>query len=112
MEQQITELLEQNQELIQALQSKENTSNNKITSQFQEFEEENENFVVRQLGWALNFSRSLFQPLVGSFLPASVLQFLGGRGSLIVKLTDPWPACLQFEPCTNEDPSCRGDRCM
>ncbi|GFW56382.1 hypothetical protein TNCV_2088911 [Trichonephila clavipes] len=29
------------------------------------------------------------------------------RGSLVVKVTDSWPACQGFEPCTAEDPLCR-----
>ncbi|GFV19138.1 hypothetical protein TNCV_3223561 [Trichonephila clavipes] len=31
-----------------------------------------------------------------------------GRGSLVVKVTDSWPACHQFQPSTAEDPPCRG----
>ncbi|GFV66613.1 hypothetical protein TNCV_1612221 [Trichonephila clavipes] len=28
------------------------------------------------------------------------------RGSLVVKVTDSWPACHEFEPNTVEDPPC------
>ncbi|GFT09323.1 hypothetical protein TNCV_5062071 [Trichonephila clavipes] len=28
----------------------------------------------------------------------------------VVKVTDSWPACHEFEPNTTEDPPCRGDR--
>ncbi|GFX61357.1 uncharacterized protein TNCV_4894011 [Trichonephila clavipes] len=35
-----------------------------------------------------------------------------GRGSLVVKVTDSWNACHDFEPCTTEDPPCRGGRYM
>ncbi|GFS88850.1 hypothetical protein TNCV_3569501 [Trichonephila clavipes] len=31
-----------------------------------------------------------------------------GRGSLVVKVTDLWPACHEFELRTTEDPPCRG----
>ncbi|GFY03400.1 hypothetical protein TNCV_1173581 [Trichonephila clavipes] len=30
------------------------------------------------------------------------------RGSLVVKVTDSWPACHEFEPITTADPPCRG----
>ncbi|GFV41651.1 hypothetical protein TNCV_3628021 [Trichonephila clavipes] len=29
-----------------------------------------------------------------------------GRGSLVVKVTDLWPACREFEPITAESPPC------
>ncbi|GFS84099.1 hypothetical protein TNCV_2364911 [Trichonephila clavipes] len=32
-------------------------------------------------------------------------------GSLVVKVTDSWLACLEFEPSTAENPPCRGGRC-
>ncbi|GFW17285.1 hypothetical protein TNCV_1957561 [Trichonephila clavipes] len=31
-----------------------------------------------------------------------------GHGSLVVKITDSWPACHDIEPITAEDPPCRG----
>ncbi|GFV45034.1 hypothetical protein TNCV_907811 [Trichonephila clavipes] len=31
-----------------------------------------------------------------------------GCGSLVVKITDSWPACHDFEPSTAEDTPCRG----
>ncbi|GFX62570.1 hypothetical protein TNCV_4867331 [Trichonephila clavipes] len=31
-------------------------------------------------------------------------------GSLVVKATDSWPVCHDFEPGTTEDPPCRRDR--
>ncbi|GFW27762.1 hypothetical protein TNCV_766431 [Trichonephila clavipes] len=31
--------------------------------------------------------------------------------SLVVKVMDAWLACHEFEPCTAEDPPCRGYRC-
>ncbi|GFS84383.1 hypothetical protein TNCV_4605891 [Trichonephila clavipes] len=31
--------------------------------------------------------------------------------TLVVKVTDSWMACHEFEPCTAEDPPCRGGRC-
>ncbi|GFY04429.1 uncharacterized protein TNCV_4415171 [Trichonephila clavipes] len=31
-----------------------------------------------------------------------------GRGSLVVKVTDSWSTCHEFEPNTAEDPPCRG----
>ncbi|GFU77571.1 hypothetical protein TNCV_3499431 [Trichonephila clavipes] len=31
-----------------------------------------------------------------------------GRGSFVVKVTDSWLACHEFEPSTTEDPPCRG----
>ncbi|GFT90501.1 hypothetical protein TNCV_4491891 [Trichonephila clavipes] len=34
-----------------------------------------------------------------------------GRGILLVKVTDSWPACPEFEPCTTEDLPCIGYRC-
>ncbi|GFT85568.1 hypothetical protein TNCV_4252951 [Trichonephila clavipes] len=33
------------------------------------------------------------------------------RGSLVIKVTDSWLACHQFEPSTSEDSPYRGDRC-
>ncbi|GFX36348.1 hypothetical protein TNCV_4932611 [Trichonephila clavipes] len=33
-----------------------------------------------------------------------------GHGNLVVKVTDPWPVCHEFEPCTTKDPPCRGDQ--
>ncbi|GFX17805.1 DUF4817 domain-containing protein [Trichonephila clavipes] len=33
-----------------------------------------------------------------------------GRGSLVMKVTDSWPACREFEPSTAEDSPCRGGR--
>ncbi|GFV19142.1 hypothetical protein TNCV_3223601 [Trichonephila clavipes] len=33
---------------------------------------------------------------------------LEGCGTLVVKVTDSWPACHEFEPSTVEDPPCRG----
>ncbi|GFT66541.1 uncharacterized protein K02A2.6 [Trichonephila clavipes] len=44
VEQQIAELLRQNQELIRALQNRDNSSNHKVTVQFEKFDEEKENF--------------------------------------------------------------------
>ncbi|GFT51213.1 hypothetical protein TNCV_5036481 [Trichonephila clavipes] len=32
----------------------------------------------------------------------------GGRGSLVVKVTDSWPPCHEFDPRTAKDPPCRG----
>ncbi|GFT30560.1 hypothetical protein TNCV_4287021 [Trichonephila clavipes] len=37
---------------------------------------------------------------------ALALTPLGGRGSLVVKVTDSWPACHEFEPSTTEHPPC------
>ncbi|GFU91460.1 hypothetical protein TNCV_2542281 [Trichonephila clavipes] len=34
-----------------------------------------------------------------------------GRDSLVVKVTDSWPACHEFEPGIADDPLRRGDRC-
>ncbi|GFS80980.1 uncharacterized protein K02A2.6 [Trichonephila clavipes] len=44
MEQQIADLLRQNQDLIRALQIRENSHSHKVTVQFEKFDEENENF--------------------------------------------------------------------
>ncbi|GFV27295.1 uncharacterized protein K02A2.6 [Trichonephila clavipes] len=44
VEQQIAELLRQNQELIRVLQNRDNSSNHKVTVQFEKFDEEKENF--------------------------------------------------------------------
>ncbi|GFR32279.1 transposon Tf2-6 polyprotein [Trichonephila clavata] len=44
MEQQITELLRQNEELIRALQNRDHSSSHKVTVQFKKFDKENENF--------------------------------------------------------------------
>ncbi|GFY24778.1 hypothetical protein TNCV_2689691 [Trichonephila clavipes] len=33
------------------------------------------------------------------------------RGSLVVKVTDSWPVCHEFKPCTTEDPPFSGGRC-
>ncbi|GFT84695.1 hypothetical protein TNCV_2767121 [Trichonephila clavipes] len=33
---------------------------------------------------------------------------LRDHGSLVVKVTDSWPTCHEFEPSTTEDPSCSG----
>ncbi|GFV36118.1 hypothetical protein TNCV_4964661 [Trichonephila clavipes] len=33
------------------------------------------------------------------------------RGSLMVMVTDSWLTYHEFEPCTAEDPPCRGKRC-
>ncbi|GFW42183.1 hypothetical protein TNCV_1206391 [Trichonephila clavipes] len=35
----------------------------------------------------------------------------GDRESLVVKVTDSWPVCHEFEPGTIEDPPCRRGRC-
>ncbi|GFU03356.1 hypothetical protein TNCV_3338691 [Trichonephila clavipes] len=40
-----------------------------------------------------------------------LLQLPVGRGSLVVKETDSWLTFHYFEPCTAEDPPCRGNRC-
>ncbi|GFX40585.1 hypothetical protein TNCV_2373691 [Trichonephila clavipes] len=32
---------------------------------------------------------------------------VGSHDSLVVKVTDSWPACREFEPSTVEDPPCR-----
>ncbi|GFY16592.1 hypothetical protein TNCV_2787191 [Trichonephila clavipes] len=34
------------------------------------------------------------------------------RGSLVVKVTDSWMACHEFEPSPAVDPSCRGGEAM
>ncbi|GFW97820.1 hypothetical protein TNCV_1425831 [Trichonephila clavipes] len=34
-----------------------------------------------------------------------------GRGSLVVKVKESWPACQDFKLCTAEDTPCRGGRC-
>ncbi|GFW99067.1 hypothetical protein TNCV_3008371 [Trichonephila clavipes] len=34
-----------------------------------------------------------------------------GHGSLVVKVTDSWPACQEFEPSTVENSPCRVVRC-
>ncbi|GFV50223.1 hypothetical protein TNCV_621361 [Trichonephila clavipes] len=34
-----------------------------------------------------------------------------GRGDVMVKVMDSWPACQEFEPSTAKDPPCRGSRC-
>ncbi|GFW91767.1 hypothetical protein TNCV_3400271 [Trichonephila clavipes] len=44
---------------------------------------------------------------------ADVSRFLlqvhcGGIGSLVVKVTDSWLACHEFEPSVTENPPCRG----
>ncbi|GFV02732.1 hypothetical protein TNCV_1533691 [Trichonephila clavipes] len=44
MEQQIADLLRQNQDLIRALQIREDSYSHKVTVQFEKFDEENENF--------------------------------------------------------------------
>ncbi|GFV53371.1 uncharacterized protein K02A2.6 [Trichonephila clavipes] len=44
MEQQIADLLRQNQDLIRALQIREDSNSHKVTVQFEKFDEENENF--------------------------------------------------------------------
>ncbi|GFW14887.1 uncharacterized protein K02A2.6 [Trichonephila clavipes] len=44
MEQQIADLLRQNQDLIRALQIREDSHSHKVTLQFEKFDEENENF--------------------------------------------------------------------
>ncbi|GFX83769.1 transposon Tf2-6 polyprotein [Trichonephila clavipes] len=44
MEQQIADLLRQNQDLIRALQIREDSHSHKVTVQFEKFDEENENF--------------------------------------------------------------------
>ncbi|GFW15163.1 transposon Tf2-9 polyprotein [Trichonephila clavipes] len=44
MEQQIADLLRQNQDLIRALQIRDDSHSHKVTVQFQKFDEENENF--------------------------------------------------------------------
>ncbi|GFY05767.1 hypothetical protein TNCV_4404341 [Trichonephila clavipes] len=50
--------------------------------------------------------------LVGAVVTLKQLvETLGGRGSLVVKVTNSWTACW-FEPITAQDPPCRGDRCM
>ncbi|GFU70415.1 hypothetical protein TNCV_3442321 [Trichonephila clavipes] len=36
---------------------------------------------------------------------------VSGRGSLVVKVTDSWPACHEFELCTAEDQQCTEGRC-
>ncbi|GFX97391.1 hypothetical protein TNCV_1077621 [Trichonephila clavipes] len=38
-------------------------------------------------------------------------EILRGRGSLVVKGTDLWPAGHEFEPSTAVDPQRRGGRC-
>ncbi|GFT55750.1 hypothetical protein TNCV_4736541 [Trichonephila clavipes] len=38
----------------------------------------------------------------------SLQNVLDGHGSQVVKVTDSWPACHEFEPGTAEDPSYRG----
>ncbi|GFU94350.1 transposon Tf2-6 polyprotein [Trichonephila clavipes] len=44
MEQQIADLLRQNQDLIRALQIRDDSHSHKVTVQFDKFDEENENF--------------------------------------------------------------------
>ncbi|GFV19421.1 hypothetical protein TNCV_3663541 [Trichonephila clavipes] len=39
-------------------------------------------------------------------LHAACSSLLDGRGSLVVKVTDSWPVCHEFEPRTAEDPLC------
>ncbi|GFV61003.1 hypothetical protein TNCV_3845821 [Trichonephila clavipes] len=34
-----------------------------------------------------------------------------GCDSLVIKVTDSWPACNEFKPNATEDPPCRGFRC-
>ncbi|GFV18439.1 hypothetical protein TNCV_4468751 [Trichonephila clavipes] len=48
----------------------------------------------------------------GVVLPLVLIIFaICGRGSLVIKVTDSWPACHEFKPGTTEDPPCRGGRC-
>ncbi|GFV88631.1 hypothetical protein TNCV_1244411 [Trichonephila clavipes] len=42
----------------------------------------------------------------------TLLHNVCGRSSLVIKVTDSWPACHEFESSTAEDPPCRGRRCM
>ncbi|GFT61998.1 hypothetical protein TNCV_3811741 [Trichonephila clavipes] len=47
--------------------------------------------------------------------PTTVIPFelltRGGRVGLVVKMTDSWPACHEFEPNTAEDLPFREDQC-
>ncbi|GFU50879.1 hypothetical protein TNCV_4460861 [Trichonephila clavipes] len=45
------------------------------------------------------------RPWCGS--PSS-FNYICGRGNLVMKVTDSWPACHEFKPGTTEDPPCRG----
>ncbi|GFT70257.1 hypothetical protein TNCV_3457011 [Trichonephila clavipes] len=36
---------------------------------------------------------------------------LSGRSSLVLKVTDSWLVCHEFDPGTAKDPPCRGSRC-
>ncbi|GFW07404.1 hypothetical protein TNCV_865761 [Trichonephila clavipes] len=40
-------------------------------------------------------------------MDSSVTTFENGRGSLVVKVTDSWLVCHDFEPGTTEDSPCR-----
>ncbi|GFU53791.1 hypothetical protein TNCV_4254111 [Trichonephila clavipes] len=37
------------------------------------------------------------------------LRYSGDNSSLVIKITDSWQACHEFEPSTDETPSCIGD---
>ncbi|GFU69154.1 integrase catalytic domain-containing protein [Trichonephila clavipes] len=70
---------------------------------------------VRQKVWPLS-GRSIARKTVHQYnctnshhsYHSSLVLFCRGRGSLVVKVTDSWPECHEFEPCTAEGPPCRG----
>ncbi|GFW02926.1 hypothetical protein TNCV_3733251 [Trichonephila clavipes] len=41
----------------------------------------------------------------------AVISAKGGHSNLVVKVTDSWPVCHEFEPSTAENMSFRGGQC-
>ncbi|GFX42951.1 hypothetical protein TNCV_4058751 [Trichonephila clavipes] len=45
---------------------------------------------------------------IRQFVSSLSLTVFRGRGSLVLKVTDSWPACHEFKCSAAEDPQCRG----
>ncbi|GFX72491.1 hypothetical protein TNCV_4060881 [Trichonephila clavipes] len=50
-------------------------------------------------------------PIVSLFISHDLFPHCCGYGNLVVKVTDSWVACQEFEPGVHEDPPCRDYRC-
>ncbi|GFV68162.1 hypothetical protein TNCV_1874441 [Trichonephila clavipes] len=54
------------------------------------------------------FFKSSCYTLPSTWEGSTIRKVVSGHGNLVVKVTDSWPACHEFEPSTTKDSPCRG----
>ncbi|GFX10661.1 retrovirus-related Pol polyprotein from transposon 412 [Trichonephila clavipes] len=99
MEQQIADLLRQNQDLIRALQIRDDSHSHKVTVQFEKFDEENENFdsFIERFETYLDVQNV---PIANRAKKTWIL-FWVGNGSIKIHLD--WPAIKAFRAKTEQN---------